>query len=332
MSAGTKIQWTDSTHNFWRGCTKVSPGCANCYAEVNIGVKMHGVKWGPGKPRVLSQSFDAPLAWNKRPWVCERCGEFVADRKEHDSKFACDSGEFHRHRVFSLSLGDWLDDEVPIEWLARMLNVIWRCPHLTWQLLTKRPENFFTRLEAVFYSNIPDQFEEWLSEWIHHGNIPKNIWIGASIENQPTADKRIIELHKIPAALRFLSVEPLLENVKLKLDTIDIRASWPAGKFPNEANTSVKYSPSIGWVIVGGESGPRARLCELTWIRDIVQQCAAARVPVFVKQMGSRPARWEKHEREFGNFGRCDPFNDKKGGDINEWPGDLQIRQMPAEK
>src|SRR5947209_9909116 len=125
MSQNTKIEWADDTHNFWRGCTKVSPGCANCYAEKLVTTRLKG-RWGKGAPRIRIQDFDAPLRWNKKPWVCDGCGQHLPDRTvlgfgEH-TRTGCSSKSWHRRRVFSLSLADFLDEEAPIEWLADTLR------------------------------------------------------------------------------------------------------------------------------------------------------------------------------------------------------------------
>lgn len=163
MSEKTKIAWTDSTINFWSGCTKVSPGCANCYAEALSNRQLGNIgKWGKDAPRKLHESaFKLALRLNKKPWICDRCGHaqhpcpITSPCQPHDAPSARCMGcgamheSWHRRRIFSLSLGDWLDNEVPVEWLARMLDTIRQCDQVTWILCTKRPENFFSRLIEV---------------------------------------------------------------------------------------------------------------------------------------------------------------------------------------
>lgn len=365
MGEQSKIEWTDDTHNFWQGCTKISPGCANCYAEARdrrFYDKAGITHWGNGAPRVRSKDFNAPLRWNNFPWVCDcKVQAGTTKGKRYFSKDiamtaqeirlgtfdCCECGRpVHRRRVFSLSLGDWLDDEVPIAWLADMLDVIRRCPNLDFLLLTKRPENFFGR-EAREYkpsrlglaqeyalANSRHELFGWLCEW-GNGKPPHNIRIGTSVENQHEADKRIPEVLKIPAKTHFISMEPLLSAV-------DLPASGD-GHFDD-----VPIIDGINWVIVGGESGLNARPCNVGWIRDIVQQCKASRVPCFVKQLGGRPLLKPCRQHHFDwrykttNENRPDDklfaedgdmwrvlLNDKKGGVMSEWPEDLRVRQFP---
>ena len=333
MGENTKIAWTDDTHNFWRGCTKVSPGCSNCYAEHNVGVKLAGIKWGKGQPRVRSKSFEEPLKWNKKPWVCG-CGAF-ADFAIDANLLLCPSCmEYpHRRRVFSLSLGDWLDPEVPVAWLADMLDVIRRCPNLDFLLLTKRPELWKQRVDSAFLTLKFKDVEraQWVWDWLYDGKSPSNIWLGTTVENQKTADARVEALRKIPAKVRFLSCEPLLSAVDLsKLFNVHYLGT-------------AEHRPAVGidWVIVGGESGNYARVCNVEWIHGIVQQCKTAKVPVFVKQLGSTPVCCAPQ-----HSGKCPPeldpegwerlckawplvINHPKGGDMSEWPEELRIQQFP---
>ena len=227
MSENSKIEWTDHTFNPWEGCAKVSPGCANCYAEARNSRWNGGTapNWGKGKPRrrTSAANWRKPLQWNRQ---------------------AGSAGE--RPRVFCASLADWLDDEVPIEWLVDLLILIRETPHLDWLLLTKRPENFFGRIEKARISK--KGFEEsdlwlWLDEWMD-GEPPENVWIGTTVEDQKRADERIPLLFEIPAAIRFLSCEPLLESVDLIGKDIQGSALHP---YQND--------PKIDWVIAGGESG-----------------------------------------------------------------------------
>lgn len=331
MAEKSKIQWTDDTHNFWQGCTKVSDGCKNCYAEARDKRFTGGKLWGVGAERQRSASFNKPLTWNKKPWVCDECGSSEM-RYDLNSILWCDGcGDyvtFHRRRVFSLSLGDWMDNEVPIKYLADMLKVIHDCPNLDFLLLTKRPENWFERIHEAFIFIANNRKEDyrtlnWLSAWMgtehccepgEPGEAPSNIWLGTSVENQAMADKRIPELLKIPAKVRFLSCEPLLGGVDFKA----VNALEKVGGWKN-----YPVGGGIHWVIVGGESGANARPCNIEWIRSIVARCQAAGVACFVKQLGADPVPQVD-----------DPFTllslkDKKGGDISEWPEDLRVREFP---
>jgi protein gp37 len=326
MGERSNIQWCDDTGNFWIGCTKVSPGCANCYAEQNVGVKMRGIKWGDAAPRVKSKSAvrDA-LAWNKKPWICDGCGNALAQELMCGK---CGCGTVHRRRVFSLSLGDWLDDKVPIAWLAEMLDTIRQCDQLVWILCTKRPENWNKQIYAAIDASNPET-AWWLQSW-DEGKFPANVILLASVENQAMADQRIPELLKIPAAIHGLSLEPLLGPVKLPDIEMEhgLDRMWPK-------------KDRLKWLIIGGESGPRPRACHIEWVRDLVTQGTAAGIATFVKQLGANcfcdnanmfdwPDDLELHASGEA-VASCKPqFKDKKGGNPAEWPDDLRIQQFPS--
>ena len=286
MSEKTLISWTDSTWNPWEGCTKISPGCANCYAATR-NHRFGGDNWGKGKPRRRT----SPGNWRK-PHVWNR-----AAQGKPKSVFP--------------SLCDVYDSEVPIDLFVAFLRVIFATPNLRWLLLTKRTDLHFIRLwEAMnlLIRNYDEHslFGQWLTKW-REGVPPQNVWVGASVENQAMADRRIPELLEIPAVKRFLSVEPMLERIDLQYAALT-------------GAESLQSRGGIDWVFFGGESGPGARPCYLQWIRDGVRQCQLAGVKVFVKQLGAFPV-----------MGRDDAHivRDKKGGDMSEWPEDLRVREMP---
>ena len=329
MSEQTKIEWCDSTLNFWEGCTKISDGCKNCYAAERDWRFTLGKHWGNGAPRRKSKSTvkDA-LRMNRYPFVCDVCGTGsvdVSDEHGQGSYWPC--GEcskttlHHLRRIFSLSLGDWLDDEVPIEWLAEMLNTIRRCNDVTWILCSKRPENFRPRIKAAIGAMLCDPLDtaDKMSAWLD-GTPPPNIIILTSVENQAMADKRIPELLKIPAACRGLSLEPLLGPVELNLGTINAGAMRDGPQWTGK--------PFISWLIIGGESGKGARPCNVDWIRSLVEQGNAAGVATFVKQLGANPSAYIRQD---GGEETHSPISlaDKKGGDPAEWPADLRIQQWP---
>jgi hypothetical protein len=156
-----------------------------------------------------------------------------------------------------------------------------------------------------------------------------NLWLGVSVENQKAAEERIPLLLQVPAAVRFLSVEPLLSAVNLErylTPVIDEALDCPAGE--ERAFFRGRW-PGIDWVIVGGESGPNARECNVAWIDSIVAQCRAASVPCFVKQLGSRPVSPECLCPIECGCGLHHGFRDSKGGDMAEWPSDLRVREFP---
>lgn len=322
MSEETKIEWATSTGNPWIGCTKVSPGCANCYAEkqdtMRFSKTLGGATkenpishWGPGAPRIRTQGFwkDA-LRWNR-------------EHKESYDRVSKEDGNVTmiRPRIFP-SLCDWLDREVPIQWLSDFLHLIHETPSLDWLLLTKRPDEFRARMLEV--TKTGDR-EDGLSQkkvthfghcvafdWLR-GVFPKNVWVGTSVENQKYADIRIPQLLSIPAKLRFLSVEPMLGPVDLAYTCFNGADAFGS-------------MPGIHWVIFGGESGPSARLSKLNWFRIGIRQCEKAKVACFVKQLGGNLS-----DDDLSECGRATgkSMAHPKGGDPSEWPEDLRVREFP---
>lgn len=275
----THIEWCDHTFNPWEGCAKVSPGCAHCYAETRNARFGGGTapNWGKGAPRRRTSVQN----WNQvRKW----------DREAQAAEAAHwpPSVPYERPRVFCASLADWLDDEVPVEWFADLLDLIRQTPNLDWLLLTKRPENWRRRLiEAMNFidgsgpketGGVPDVYSgplaptaKMIELWCCDTTPPANVWIGTTVEDQARAGERIPQLLGIPARVRFLSCEPLLGPV----DLINSRGLC-LGKPPRL---------EIDWVICGGESGPDARPMHPDWARNLRDQCADG-VPFLFKQWG----------------------------------------------
>lgn len=269
----SKIEWCHHTLNPWRGCTKVSAGCANCYAETMSGRNpaVLGV-WGPNGTRVVAAEaqWRLPLKWDRE---------------------AREAGE--RRRVFCASLADVFEgpETMPAacvqavnEARARLFALIQDTPNLDWLLLTKRPENFAATLRAALdtgklrINGTKRGLKHWnVVDWLH-GNCPPNVWLGTSVEDQAAADARIPHLLCIPAAVRFLSCEPLLSDVQLHLF-----GTLPESETPGEY---VQVRQRLHWVIAGGESGPGARPMHPDWARSLRDQCQAAEVPFFFKQWG----------------------------------------------
>ena len=296
MSANSKIEWTDNTFNPWVGCSKVSPGCANCYAEG--WAKRSGlVKWGGERRRSREANWRQPVKWNREAEISNNAWT-AGIRLGNTEQELLDRGFIKPRspRVFCASLADWLDDEVPVEWLAGLLELIYATPNLDWLLLTKRLENWrerMIRVESYERKKSPilalTATGAMVADW-GKGYPPENIWLGTTVENQAMADKRIPELLRIPAKVRFLSCEPLLGEVDLI----------------NMEDFNILCNPGIDWVIAGGESGPGARPMHPDWARSLRDQCDAAGVPFFMKQMG----------------GTRKPFA--------PIPDDLNIRQFPT--
>lgn len=159
-----------------------------------------------------------------------------------------------------------------------------------------------------------------------------NVWLGVSVEDQATADERIPHLLATPAAVRFVSYEPALGPVDFQ-QWIDRHACVGHSTTGDGENmqTCEGCVPRLDWLIVGGESGPGARPCNVAWIRYVVRQCRAAGVPVFVKQLGARPERFVEPSGAPDDGGDMEPlrFRDRKGGDPSEWPEDLRVREFP---
>lgn len=304
MGENSNIQWTDHTFNPWIGCTKVSPGCANCYAESLMDTRYGRVRWGKGKPRqrTSAANWRLPKRWNN--YVITPYGQ----QKHVEISWADD----RRPRVFCASLADWLDDEVPIEWLADLLKLIHDTPNLDWLLLTKRPENWSDRLHEAMRV-IHDETDVFISQWLD-GDAPHNVWFGVSVEDQPRADERVHKLLSIPAKVHFVSAEPLLGPIDFN------SLPGPDGKSALFALYGGFDGKSIDWIIVGGESGKAARRCEVEWIEDIVAQCIDNAVRVFVKQMGDN----------FTVYDHPAHLRASKGDDMAEWLPSVRVREFPA--
>lgn len=279
MGDRSAISWTDSTWNPVTGCTKVSPGCDHCYIDRCPPFRMEGRRFngdGPGATtgvRLHPDRLDQPLRW-QRP-----------------------------RRVFVNSLADLFHDDVPLEFIVGVWAVMALSGHHTFQVLTKRP----ARMRAVL--SRPD-FALLVSAQClpllkvragEHLEVPldvtlplPNVWIGVSVEDQPRADMRIPLLLSTPAAVRFLSCEPLLGPVDV--DYAGLLASSQSGSLT---------IPRVDWVICGGESGPGARPMHPDWARSLRDQCHAAGVPFLFKQWGewrwTREAVDRDDEREVGD-------------------------------
>ena len=432
MGANTKIQWTDYTFNPWWGCTRVSPGCEHCYAEAFA--KRCGVQWGVKAERRFfgDKHWAEPLKWNA---AAAKLGE--------------------RRRVFCASMADVFEDRDDLRAeRAKLFSLIHTTPHLDWLLLSKRPENMERLADA-----------RWIHGW------PSNVWAGCTVEDQRRADERIPHLLRVPAAVRFLSCEPLLERVDLtgvlevkngseaarernlsasgvgdasnrqerrdmerfstsretnddglldgardgrrdegarpgsstgmeaparrdpkrddgeshRRESLEQRAvesrtrdvlgadgsfspgaeardtdrraqserqadercgggdsdssvAWRAAQIDREGlrsersnNQQDRPRPALDWIIIGGESGPGARPFDLAWARSIVEQCKAAGVACFVKQLGARPREYVPPPGAPDDGGDLITLRlrDRKGGDISEFPPELRVREWP---
>lgn len=230
MGQTTQISWADHTFNPWWGCTKIAPGCDNCYAAA-FDKRFGGNHWIDSEnrtgdhPRLTSdQNWRQPMKWNR---------------------VAVEQGQ--RRRVFCGSMMDWCDKNAPEGALDRLFEVIRSTPMLDWLLLTKRATLIKKRLP---------------SDW---GTGYDNVWLGVTVEDFRHGIPRLKELSKIPAKVRFLSCEPLLEDI---------------------ASTGIFNLDNIDWVIIGGESGPGYRAMHSDWAVELIYQCRRQSVPVWFKQWG----------------------------------------------
>lgn len=307
MSERTAIEWTDSTWNSWFGCTKVGPGCDHCYAEKLMDKRLGRVRWGAGQPRVRTSAANwrKPIEWNR--WQYFECGT-CRWRGSSKKSICLGTGAFRcpqcfadpltptRRRVFCASLADVFDNEVDPTWRADLFELIRATPNLDWLLLTKRIGNVRPMLEELKkkharYHQEWAMFDSWLG-----GEPPTNVWLGATICNQAEADRDIPKLRATPAAVQFLSIEPMLSAVDLNAvppppgtrpingaTMADISGCLPRWqKHPMRA----KLRNGVDWVIAGGESGLHARPAHPDWFRALRDQCAAAGVPFLFKQWG----------------------------------------------
>ena len=349
MAENTKIEWASHTFNPWEGCTKVSAGCKFCYAE-NRNARFGGgeaVNWGKGAPRrrTSEANWKLPIRWNREakafPYACKECGIRYKDPDLLGDPWNCSQCggylEWNRPRVFCASLADVFDDEVPAEWRFDLLELIRQTPNLDWLLLTKRPENVLRQLSTALESaqdegsNNPQMLNlaVWLDEWFN-GAPPANVWLGTSVENQDAADKRIPELLKVPARVRFLSCEPLLGLVNLNqsatcgiINPSGIR-SYTRPLFHAdiaEAKKTLGYrvEGGIHWCIAGGESGPNARPMHPDWARSLRDQCAAAGVPYLFKQWGEwrPPLEGEEYNTRGGRMSKPPAFIMSESGTVH---------------
>jgi len=332
MPTRTNIEWTDFTSNpiqfkthagarVW-GCVKTSPGCAHCYAESLAHRFDRGGPFTASTMEGLTPRLDEAEVWallRSKPIAGKRL--FLADMTD--------------------LFGAWVPDAI----LDRLLVVMAYRHDVTFQVLTKRADRM-----REYFAGVGADTDEWRARWdaarkwvralftmptrphehnreligvkMAHTTFPlPNVHAGVSVEDNARASLRLPALTQTKAAVRFVSMEPLLESVDISI--------WMYSGFEEPP-----FDDVIDWVIVGGESGPGARRCDVAWIRSIVQQCQAASVPVFVKQLGARriiTGSAEDRMREYDRGYRANNWTNHKGADPSEWPKDLRVREFPSE-
>lgn len=318
MAEKTGIGWTDATWPVVEGCDYDSPGCTNCYAPGviwrlahNPNPKVSGPLQGLVEKRGTTPIWTGKIAlrYDRLEWPLEWK--------------AC--------RIFVPSLGDPFHEDVPDAFRDQIFAVMWLTPEHTYQVLTKRernldrymndpamPERVLEAARAIA-RRLPRLIGKFLEATDYLFNVPRHIWIGVSVEDQERADRRLPWLLKTPAALRFISLEPMLGPVDLK--PFLWKESVASCRHETRRDLGL---PSIDWVIIGGESGTKARPCAIEWQHRVELQCEAAGIPLFRKQLGTRPTINGKliGEAEARGWG--------KGADPTRWPSNLRTQQFPV--
>ncbi len=277
MSDKSQIEWTESTWSPVTGCTKVSAGCKHCYAEREV-----------------------EMRWSKNPksvWY----GRAFADVRVHPYQYLQPLSWHKPRRIFVCPRSDLFHEDVPDGALDEIFATMMIAQKHTFQVLTKRPERaeqWFARGRLA--DNTPSRIlalAEALVDWDRPPTWPlPNIWIGVSVEDQATAEERIPVLLDLPAAVRWISAEPLLGPINLQ--SIDLGDAWVnalTGHFSDDP-PDWNSGPKLDWIVAGGESGPKARPMYPDWIRSLRDQCAAADVPFLFKQ--------------WGEWGPCEPIGE----------------------
>lgn len=349
MGDNTKIEWADASWPVVNGCRRISPGCEHCYAERLISTRLahmpkykslavygkNGPRW-TGESRLWRQDLILPIRW-RRP-----------------------------RRIFVADMGDLFFEEVTDAEIDEVFGVMWACRYMggrrgddgfpghTFQILTKRAERMRDYMSQ-------DRRKKWAYAAVRHGGGENpdplfdsivfaegphpRIWLGVSIEDQKRAEERMPFLQQTPAAVRWASIEPLLEHVDVstwltRRDIADFHAFTPEARAAyGKDGPRELLRRGLDWVVVGAESGPQARPFEIEWARSVVAQCKDAKVACFVKQLGPQPlVRMDDASMPGPRDTSGDPkaalrpveMNHSKGGDILEFPKDLRVREFPA--
>jgi protein gp37 len=340
-SASTGIEWTNATWNPIRGCSRVSEGCRNCYAERTAVRQVSGAYRGlvkstaagprwTGEVRFVEHLLDQPLRWR-------------------DGR-----------RIFVNSMSDLFHEKVEDYWQDQIFAVMALAGQHTFQVLTKRPERMLAYLndedvraridvfieEMAFERSDPharrrDDLRATAPDLDETWPLP-NVHLGVSVEDQATADARIPLLLQTPAAVRWVSYEPALSAVDFDRWIAPMNGECKAHRGYNCGICRPRLDGAgLRWIVIGGESGPGARPFDVAWARATIAQCRAAGVPVFMKQLGAAPFasvirddgdNWPGPIAWSGDgLGTYRPrLRDRKGGDWDEWPADLRVREFPT--
>jgi protein gp37 len=350
--ATTEIAWTQVTWNPVRGCQRVSPGCGGgvkgpdgeqggCYAETMAAriVRMGGYEWNGGwwvadptksatpASRANADKYRDLVRLNKHG-KAQWTGTFAFDVDKLDEPLRRRAPTMY----FVNSMSDWAGDGLSFEQMAALFGVMAACPQHTFQLLTKRADRMLEFFRWLNNGDVPEAevVSICASNFVDCDRVARpwplpNVWLGVSCERQKEADERIPLVLQCPAAIRWVSAEPLLGHIDL----------FAAGmKIDGKLDLATGERRRLDWVVWGGESGHGARLCDVEWIRDGVRQCRTAGTPAFVKQLGAAcydfATATAGHLPDSFRFIRIrNEVKDKKGADLREWPEDLRVRQWP---
>lgn len=311
MGKNTKIPWSHHTFSPWWGCTRISPGCGQgkskggCYAET-FSRRLGKALWGPTADRPIAGDsyWMQPLKWDLE---------------------AKKSGK--QTRVFCASMCDIFEDrDIVLEARERLLWLVTATPHLSWMFLTKRPENM-VRLARL---------AGWTGVW------PRNVWAGCTVESQWYIE-RIRDLMQVPAAVRFISCEPQLDDIDLRNGKSN---KWAMPTRRDDTGNPIEWTDPgenfipVDLVITGGESGGQPRPYDIAWAYSLQAQCEAANVSFFAKQLGANPVlvpgseaarRWLAGGgcKNIDSLGRLRLKDRHAGEDMTEWAKDLRVRQFP---
>ncbi len=299
MSDKTGIAWTNATWNPVTGCTKVSQGCKHCYAER---------EWG---------------RLSANPKATTYYGREFTDIQCHPDRLTEGPIRWRKPRmIFVNSMSDLFHEKVPFEFIDEVFEVINCSPMHTFQILTKRPERmleYFQRSEIA---------------WAVDDGPLDNVWLGVSVEDQVTADERIPLLLQTPAAVRWVSAEPLLNKIDLthlELDPFNYYNALTGDTIMLD-RTIIPMENTLSWVVAGGESGNAARALDARFLYALVSQCKDAGTPIFVKQLGYRFMDLDNAFYGAGIQtvdGKAKMVN-RAGADLNEWPEGLRVREWPV--
>lgn len=331
MATQSKIEWTDCTWNPVIGCRHVAEGCRHCYAET------------------MSKRL-AAMGQRDYASILTKDGKFNGKAITRPATLAEPLHWKKPRMVFVNSMSDLFHEDVSFEFIAAVFGVMAACPQHTFQVLTKRParaleffewlrametDKFCARTKCDMEARRAGAFENAGGDTLVRMAVrwpAENVWLGYSIAEQK--DVWLLDtLMRCPAAVRFASVEPLIGPVDFDAERgpcVRSGKMWKRNQLTGIGGNTDGSAPhktgKLDWVIVGGESGPGARPCDVAWIRSIVGQCKAAAVPVFVKQLGANS------QEQFGGSGALRPrlkTANRKGGDPSEWPEDLRVREFP---